>query len=88
MTETQSILAEVESFLNFQIEHTKRHRFDKFVMTVDKANYLLGKIREVTNSPKTAAESRQESYNAWFTQEIENLKQQVALLNGALQSRD
>jgi uncharacterized protein YpuA (DUF1002 family) len=87
MKDAQKILDEVENFLNFQVEHTKRHRLDKFVMTVDKANYLLGKIQEVTKYPKGEAQSRQESYNAWFTNEIEQLKQQVASLNEALRAR-
>jgi polyhydroxyalkanoate synthesis regulator phasin len=86
MNDPQAVLAELENFFNFQIEHTKRHRLDKFLMTVDKANILLGKIREARSASTVGDQSRQESYNAWFTQEIEKLKQQVASLQEKLQT--
>jgi len=86
MNDPQTVLAELENFFNFQIEHTKRHRLDKFIMTVDKANILLGKIREAKSLSSSGDQARQESYNAWFTQEIEKLKQQVVSLQEKLRS--
>lgn len=45
MDKQQEVLAEVEAFLDFQIQHTQRHRLKKFLVSVEKASSLLNKIR-------------------------------------------